>query len=176
VLLQNPDDLLFRKPLSASSSGPSFEGQTPVQPGLNGGGNVTRYDLGLSREEIRAFAVTAAGVGMVLMGIEYFGKKLRKPPSAPRRWIRWRRGALEQFVGFLQYHGGWHGQYPTQTDATFAIKSPGSTYPSAVIRLVAGCNLSGASVILEGSQTLAANAAAIVAPIHPLQGLSPKRG
>jgi hypothetical protein len=39
--------------------------------------------------------------------------------------------------------------------------------------------LSGASVILEalrGSQTLVANAAAIVAPIHPLQGPSPKRG
>jgi hypothetical protein len=67
---------------------------------------------------------------------------------------------------------------PIHIDATVAIKSPVSTYPSAVIRLVAGRNLSGASVIseaLRGCLTLAANAAAIVAPIHPLQGLSPKR-
>jgi hypothetical protein len=40
---------------------------------------LARYDLGLSREEIRAFAVTAAGVGVALVGIDYFGKKLRKP-------------------------------------------------------------------------------------------------
>jgi hypothetical protein len=40
---------------------------------------IAHYDLGLSREEIRAFAVTAAGVGVALVGIEYFGKKLRKP-------------------------------------------------------------------------------------------------
>jgi hypothetical protein len=37
---------------------------------------------------------------------------------------------------------------PIHIDATVAIKSL-STYPSAVIRLVAGRNLSGASVILE---------------------------
>jgi hypothetical protein len=40
---------------------------------------IARYDLGFSREEIRAFAVTAAGVGVALVGIDYFGKKLRKP-------------------------------------------------------------------------------------------------
>jgi hypothetical protein len=40
---------------------------------------IARYDLGMSREEIRAFAVIAAGVGVALVGIEYFGKKLRKP-------------------------------------------------------------------------------------------------
>ena len=40
---------------------------------------IAHYDLGLSREEIRAFAVTAAGVGVALVGIDYFGKKLRKP-------------------------------------------------------------------------------------------------
>jgi hypothetical protein len=40
---------------------------------------IARYDLGLSREEIRAYAVTAAGVGVALVGIDYFGKKLRKP-------------------------------------------------------------------------------------------------
>jgi hypothetical protein len=54
---------------------------------------------------------------------------------------------------------------PNKIDVMVASKSPVSTYPSAVVPLVAGCNLSGASVILEalrGSQTLAANAAAIV--------------
>jgi hypothetical protein len=40
---------------------------------------IAHYDLGLSREEIRAYAVTAAGVGVALVGIDYFGKKLRKP-------------------------------------------------------------------------------------------------
>jgi hypothetical protein len=68
---------------------------------------------------------------------------------------------------------------PNKIDVMVASKSPVSTYPSAVVRLVAGCNLSGPSVILEalrGSQTLAANAAATVAPIHLLQGPSPKRG
>jgi hypothetical protein len=68
---------------------------------------------------------------------------------------------------------------PNKIDVMVASKSPVSTYPSAVVPLVAGYNLSGASIILEalrGSQTLAANAVAIVAPIHPLQGPSPKRG
>jgi hypothetical protein len=37
------------------------------------------YDLGFSREEIRTFAVIAAAVGVALVVIEYFGKKLRKP-------------------------------------------------------------------------------------------------
>ena len=40
---------------------------------------IAHYDLGLSREEIRAFAVTAAGGGVALVGIDYFGKKLCKP-------------------------------------------------------------------------------------------------
>ena len=40
---------------------------------------IARYDLGFSREEIRTFAVIAAAVGVALVVIEYFGKKLRKP-------------------------------------------------------------------------------------------------
>jgi hypothetical protein len=43
------------------------------------GAVIARYDLGFSREEIRTFAVTAAAVGVALVVIEYFGKKLRKP-------------------------------------------------------------------------------------------------
>jgi hypothetical protein len=63
---------------------------------------------------------------------------------------------------------------PTQIDVAVASKSR-SQHTPAVVRLVAGCNFStGTSFIWEGSQTLAANAAAIVAPI-PLQGLPPKR-
>jgi hypothetical protein len=52
----------------------------------------------------------------------------------------------------------------TQTDAMVAIKNPVSTYPSAVIRLVAGCNLSVASVILDalqGSESLTASAVSV---------------
>jgi hypothetical protein len=40
---------------------------------------ITHYDLGLSREEIRTFAVVAAAVAAALVVIEFFGKKLRKP-------------------------------------------------------------------------------------------------
>ena len=40
---------------------------------------IAHYDFGLSREEIRTFAVIAAAVGVALVVIEYFGKKLRKP-------------------------------------------------------------------------------------------------
>ena len=40
---------------------------------------IARYDLGFSREEIRTFAVTAAAIGVALVAIEYFGKKLRRP-------------------------------------------------------------------------------------------------
>jgi hypothetical protein len=63
---------------------------------------------------------------------------------------------------------------PIQTDAMVASKSPVSTYPSAVIRPIAGCNLSGAFVILEALR--AANVAAIAARLHPLQGLAPRYG
>jgi len=40
---------------------------------------IARYDVGLSREEIRTFAVIAAGVAIALVVIEFLGKKLRKP-------------------------------------------------------------------------------------------------
>ena len=40
---------------------------------------IARYDLGFSREEIRTFAVIAAAIGVALVAIEYFGKKLRRP-------------------------------------------------------------------------------------------------
>ncbi len=40
---------------------------------------IARYDLGLSRQEIRTPAVVAAAVIAMLVGVEYFGKKLRKP-------------------------------------------------------------------------------------------------
>jgi hypothetical protein len=39
---------------------------------------IAYYDLGLSREEIRTFAVVAASVAIALVVIEFFGKKLRK--------------------------------------------------------------------------------------------------
>jgi hypothetical protein len=55
---------------------------------------------------------------------------------------------------------------PNKIDVMVASKSPVSTYPSAVVRLVAGCNLSGPSVILEalrGSQTLN-NRVALIQP------------
>jgi hypothetical protein len=37
------------------------------------------YELGFSRQEIRTPAVAAAAVIAMLMVIEFFGKKLRKP-------------------------------------------------------------------------------------------------
>jgi hypothetical protein len=37
-------------------------------------GYIAHYDLGLSREEIRATAVIAAAVVGMLMAIKYFGK------------------------------------------------------------------------------------------------------
>jgi hypothetical protein len=40
---------------------------------------IARYDFALSGEEIRAPAVIGAGVISVLVAVEYFGKKLRKP-------------------------------------------------------------------------------------------------
>ena len=40
---------------------------------------IARYDLGLSRVEIRTFAVIAAGAAFALLVIEFFGKKWRKP-------------------------------------------------------------------------------------------------
>jgi hypothetical protein len=40
---------------------------------------IARYDLGLSRVEIRTFAVIAAGVASAPLVIEFFGRKWRKP-------------------------------------------------------------------------------------------------
>jgi hypothetical protein len=40
---------------------------------------IARYDFGLSREEIRTPAVAAAVVIAMLMAVEFFGKRLRKP-------------------------------------------------------------------------------------------------
>jgi hypothetical protein len=39
---------------------------------------VAHYDFGLSRQQIRTPAVVGASVIAVLVGIEFFGKKLRK--------------------------------------------------------------------------------------------------
>jgi hypothetical protein len=39
---------------------------------------IAQHGLGLSREEIRTFAVIAAAVTIALVIIEFFGKKLRK--------------------------------------------------------------------------------------------------
>jgi uncharacterized MAPEG superfamily protein len=36
------------------------------------------YDFGVAPEEIRTFAMVAASVGVALMVIEFFGKKLSK--------------------------------------------------------------------------------------------------
>jgi hypothetical protein len=41
-------------------------------------GYIAHYDFGLSREEIRTFAVIGAAVGVALVVMNYFGKKLRK--------------------------------------------------------------------------------------------------
>ena len=40
---------------------------------------IAHYDFGLSREEIRTPAVVGAAVIAVLVAVEFFGKKLRKP-------------------------------------------------------------------------------------------------
>ena len=42
-------------------------------------GYVAHYNFGLSREQIRIPAVLAAAIIAVLIAIEFFGKKLRKP-------------------------------------------------------------------------------------------------
>jgi hypothetical protein len=39
---------------------------------------IARYDIGLSRQEIRTFALVAANITIAFVLIEYFGKKLRK--------------------------------------------------------------------------------------------------
>ena len=39
---------------------------------------IAYYDFGLSREEIRTFAVVAASVAVALVVIEFFGRKLRE--------------------------------------------------------------------------------------------------
>jgi hypothetical protein len=40
---------------------------------------IAHYDFGLSRQEIRTPAMVGAAVIAVLVAVEYFGKKLRKP-------------------------------------------------------------------------------------------------
>jgi hypothetical protein len=40
---------------------------------------IAHYDFGLSREEIRTPAVVGAAAIAVLVAVEFFGKKLRKP-------------------------------------------------------------------------------------------------
>ena len=40
---------------------------------------IAQYDLGLSRQEIRTPAVVGAAAIAVLVAVEFFGKKLRKP-------------------------------------------------------------------------------------------------
>jgi hypothetical protein len=42
-------------------------------------GYIAHFDLGLSRQAIRTPAIVAAAVVAILMIIEFFGKKLRKP-------------------------------------------------------------------------------------------------
>jgi hypothetical protein len=40
---------------------------------------IANYDFGLSRQDIRIPAVAGAAVIAVLVAVEFFGKKLRKP-------------------------------------------------------------------------------------------------
>ena len=42
-------------------------------------GYVAHYDFGLSRQQIRTPAVLGAALIAVLMAVEFFGKRLRKP-------------------------------------------------------------------------------------------------
>jgi hypothetical protein len=42
-------------------------------------GYIAHYDFGFSRQEIRTPAVIGAAIIGLLVAIEYFGKKLRKP-------------------------------------------------------------------------------------------------
>jgi hypothetical protein len=42
-------------------------------------GYIGHYDFGFSRQEIRTLAVVGAAVTGLLVAIEHFGKKLRKP-------------------------------------------------------------------------------------------------
>ena len=41
--------------------------------------HIAHYDLGVSRHEIRTQALIGAAVLAMLMAVEYFGKKFRKP-------------------------------------------------------------------------------------------------
>jgi hypothetical protein len=40
---------------------------------------IAHYDFGLSRQEIRTLAVVGAAIIAVLVTVEFFGQKLRKP-------------------------------------------------------------------------------------------------
>jgi hypothetical protein len=40
---------------------------------------IAHYNFGLSRQEIRTSALAAAAIIAMLMAVEFFGKKLRKP-------------------------------------------------------------------------------------------------
>jgi hypothetical protein len=40
---------------------------------------IAHYDFGFSRQEIRTPALVAAAVIAMLMAVEFFGKRLRKP-------------------------------------------------------------------------------------------------
>jgi hypothetical protein len=40
---------------------------------------IAHYDFGLSRQQIRTPAVVGAAIIAVLVAVEFFGKKLRKP-------------------------------------------------------------------------------------------------
>ena len=40
---------------------------------------IAHYNFGLSREEIRTPAIVGAAIIAVLVAVEFFGKKLRKP-------------------------------------------------------------------------------------------------
>jgi purine-cytosine permease-like protein len=42
-------------------------------------GYIAHYNFGLSREEIRTPAIVGAAIIAVLVAVEFFGKKLRKP-------------------------------------------------------------------------------------------------
>ena len=40
---------------------------------------IAQYDLGLSRQDIRTIAVVGAVIIAVLVAVEFYGKRLRKP-------------------------------------------------------------------------------------------------
>jgi hypothetical protein len=101
---------------------------------------IARYDLGFSREEIRTFAVIAAAVGVALVGIEYFGKKLRKP--------NWSKGSVPRFTPTVQTSS----PLPTVRRALLVhrVRPPWAKYRETISRALADIQILRTDERVEG--------------------------